>query len=303
VDPEADGWLRLATVLVGADGCWRSADPALAELLGRPEDELVGRPVSEAIDAEDLAPEWARMEHLLAGHLVAYRSEIRLRHAAGHVFWARLEATAVLDRSGAPAWSLLQLQDVSKRKRFELWGTRWILGASDLDRGSTLVSVKDAQGRYLRINRRFSEFFSIPEPELEGRDDRYLFPDSIAALMRARDRLALAAAPGWREGRDAVPQPTGPTDLVGYRFALVGARGRPYALCTVWSQPERADAARETLDRLFGHERSARERAAAGHALQLEREREARVQAPEAQRQAFDALAADAPGAILAVAD
>jgi PAS domain S-box-containing protein len=302
VDPAADSRLGLATALVGADGCWRSADPGLAELLGRPEDDLLGRPVSEAIEPEDLAPEWARMEHLLAGHLIAYRSEIRLRHAAGHVFWGRLDASAVLDRSGAPAWALLQLQDVSERKRFELWGTRWILGAADLDRGSTLISVKDAQGRYLRINRRFAEFFSIPEAELEGRDDRYLVPDSIAALMRGRDRLALAAAPGWREGRERVPQPGGPAELVGYRFALVGARGRPYALCTIWSPPQEGDAARETLDRLFVHEGSARERAAAGHERQLELERDARVHAPEAQRQALDALAAETPGAALAAA-
>jgi PAS domain-containing protein len=209
----------------------------------------------------------------------------------------------VVDRSGAPAWSLLQIQDISARKRFELWGTRWILGAVELDRGPTLVSVKDAHGRYLRINRRFGEFFSIPPDELEGRDDQYLFPDSIAALMRGRDRLALATAPGWREGRERVPQPDGPTELVGYRFALVGARGMPYALCTIWSPPGDADAARETLERLFAHEESARERAAAGHQLQLEREREARVHAPGARREALDALVAETPGAVLAVAD
>ena len=302
-NPESDVRLDLATAVVGADGCWRAVDASLSQLLGRPENELLGRPLSEVVESEHLRAEASRLEHLLAGDLLSYRSEVRLRHAAGHVFWARLDATAVLDRAGTPAWSLLQLQDVSERKRFELWGTRWIVSATDLDRGPALVSVKDVQGRYVRINRRFSEFFSIPQAELEGRDDEYLFPDSIAALMRGRDRLALAAVPGSREGRDRVPQPGGLAELVGHRFGLVGARGRPYALCTVWAAPENVDAAQEALDRLFGHEGKARERAAAGHERQLELEREARVHAPEARRRALAALADEFPGAEPAAAD
>jgi PAS domain S-box-containing protein len=47
-----------------------------------------------------------------------------------------------------------------------------------LDASPTLIFYKDTQGRYIRANRRFSDFLNIPIVDIIGKTHRELFPDS-----------------------------------------------------------------------------------------------------------------------------
>ena len=53
-----------------------------------------------------------------------------------------------------------------------------------------MVWFKDALGRYIRCNPRFSEFAGIPEATLHGKTDHDLFPKAEADHYAARDQLA-----------------------------------------------------------------------------------------------------------------
>lgn len=47
-----------------------------------------------------------------------------------------------------------------------------------LDASPTLIFYKDTRGRYIRANRKFSDFLNIPITEIIGKTHRQLFPDS-----------------------------------------------------------------------------------------------------------------------------
>jgi len=62
-----------------------------------------------------------------------------------------------------------------------------------LDHSPNLVFVKDPEGRYLFVNRRFSEVFHLTREQITGKTDRDLFPPGQAAAFRLNDRKVLEA--------------------------------------------------------------------------------------------------------------
>jgi PAS domain S-box-containing protein len=62
-----------------------------------------------------------------------------------------------------------------------------------LDNSATVIFLKDLQGRYLLVNRRYEELFHVTQSDVLGRTDYDLFPVESAEQFQANDRAALAA--------------------------------------------------------------------------------------------------------------
>lgn len=111
--------MALIGVEGGQIGRLLRVNEALISITGYPRARLTGiapltllHPDEHAALAEDLRA-------LLDGQLPAARREARLLDAEGEVVWVALTVSVVRDRSGEPSHAVLQVQDVSERKRFE----------------------------------------------------------------------------------------------------------------------------------------------------------------------------------------
>ncbi len=62
-----------------------------------------------------------------------------------------------------------------------------------MEHSSAFIAIKDAQGRYLRVNRRYAQEAGRTPEEFVGRRDEDLFPPNIVAMNAALDRRALTA--------------------------------------------------------------------------------------------------------------
>jgi PAS domain S-box-containing protein len=60
-----------------------------------------------------------------------------------------------------------------------------------LDNSPAVISLKDRDGRYLLVNRRWEELFGIANGDLTGRTDFDIFPPETAGQFRSNDRAAL----------------------------------------------------------------------------------------------------------------
>ena len=60
-----------------------------------------------------------------------------------------------------------------------------------LDNSFAVIYVKDAQGRYLLINRRYETLFHVRRDTVLGRTDYDIFPKLMADAFRANDERAL----------------------------------------------------------------------------------------------------------------
>jgi diguanylate cyclase (GGDEF)-like protein/PAS domain S-box-containing protein len=88
---------------------------AFAEMLGRSPAELVGTPIFDITDPDDLSNR-ELMRQLFADEISNYKMEKRYLHADGHPVWASLSVSLVRDADGKPLYMIGQVEDVTERK-------------------------------------------------------------------------------------------------------------------------------------------------------------------------------------------
>ncbi len=114
-----------------------------------------------------------------------------------------------------------------------------------LDNSATVIFLKDPEGRYLLVNRRYEELFHVSQADVLGRSDYDLFPVEVADQFRANDRAALAAGqPITIE--EFAPQDDGIHSYISIKFPLHAPDGRVTGICgiaTDITERKRLDAA------------------------------------------------------------
>jgi len=105
--------------LADLQGAVFQANAALAEMVGTEVRALFGSTLTGLVH-DDHAPVVARaVAELLAGERASTQGELRLRPADGRLLWALVSLTLVRDVADAPAYFIVQAQDVTERRRAE----------------------------------------------------------------------------------------------------------------------------------------------------------------------------------------
>jgi PAS domain S-box-containing protein len=117
-----------------------------------------------------------------------------------------------------------------------------------MDNSAAVIYVKDLEGRYLLINRRFEELFHVSREAVTGMTDRDLFPKARADAFRAFDRRVLAAGKAL-EAEEEVPQDDGLHTYISIKAPLYDAAGRVYAVCGISADITERKRAEEALQR------------------------------------------------------
>jgi PAS domain S-box-containing protein len=97
-----------------------------------------------------------------------------------------------------------------------------------------VVYLKDVEGRYLFINRRYEELFQVGNDAMAGKTDLDLFPKPVADSFRTNDRRVLDARRPM-EFEEVVNRNGAPRVYESLKFPLLDADGLPYALCGISS--------------------------------------------------------------------
>ena len=106
IDPRSAG-----RVLEGND--------ALCELSGYSRDQLCEMDISAITHPDDLVITAEGMRSLIEGAIPSFQAEHRILTATGTIRWVALSTSLVRDAEGDPVHRVVQLQDISERKRFE----------------------------------------------------------------------------------------------------------------------------------------------------------------------------------------
>ena len=109
----------IGMALVSFDGRVLQTNDALRLLLGRDESELVGGDFRKFVCPEDIDALNVQVASLEEREVESFTSELRCSHREGHAVWVALHCS-VFSESGSAAQSLiLQVQDISARRRAE----------------------------------------------------------------------------------------------------------------------------------------------------------------------------------------
>ncbi|MDQ3762861.1 MAG: EAL domain-containing protein [Actinomycetota bacterium] len=101
------------------EGNITDANPALLRMFGYTLEELTQFNVRSMIHPEDAASVWQAYDELIRGERDHFRTEKRYYRGDGSEIWTDLTVSLVRDESGAPAYQVALLEDVSERRRLQ----------------------------------------------------------------------------------------------------------------------------------------------------------------------------------------
>jgi diguanylate cyclase (GGDEF)-like protein/PAS domain S-box-containing protein len=111
--------LAIIDVSEGKRGRYLEVNRALCEISGYSEEQLLTTSRQAITHPEDAEAEREQFEQLLAGEIQTYAVENRTMRPDGEQLWTSVNTSLVRDDDGNPRYAIIQVQDVSERKRFE----------------------------------------------------------------------------------------------------------------------------------------------------------------------------------------
>jgi two-component system cell cycle sensor histidine kinase/response regulator CckA len=176
-----------------------------------------------------------------------YKVEFRIRRPdTGET--ADIRSVAEYDHDREVVFGIIQ--DITDRKRAEedLRENRRFLSEL-IEYSGTLIFVKDGEGRYEMINRKWEEVTGIKRGEVLGRTDEELFPGPIGQQFRRND-VEVMEAGVVQEKEEILDDPKGRRFFISIKFPLRGENGEVRGLCGVTTEiteRKRAEEERRSL--------------------------------------------------------
>jgi PAS domain S-box-containing protein len=145
---------------------------------------------------------------------------------------------------------LCSVIDISERKR-----SRKALIESQnrlreiLDNTETCVYVKDLEGRYQFVNRRFEELFQLRLDALLGKTDEEIFPKSLAETFRQND-IEVVERGETIQVKEIAPHEDGPHLYLSSKFPLRNQHGEIHAIAGISTDITQMDQQEREVERL-----------------------------------------------------
>jgi len=244
--------IGMALVSIERDGAGvlLRVNKALCDITGYAEKDLVGVDFHSIAHPQDYDPDIHYVPWMMAGEISQYEVEKRLRHADGHLIWAQLTTSLVRDGQGRPLYLISQVQDITERKEAgrELLETSERLQAI-IDNTPAVIYMKDRDGRFNLVNRRFEMLHHVSGGEVIGKTEHELFPAEIADAGRADDLKVLHSGLAL-ELEEMIEADGDRRTFLTTKFPLldpaVSARV-PYAVCAISADITERKRAEEAL--------------------------------------------------------
>lgn len=158
-------YTAVGMALAAVDGRFWRVNRALCDMLGYTDAQMLAIRIADITHADDWPALQQAFQHALAGEQISFRLENRYWHQHGRLLWGYLSVTLLRDEAGAPLRFILQLQDVTERKRMEdeLRQERALLADRVSERTEALSKANAELSRAVRLK---DEFLAIMSHEL-----------------------------------------------------------------------------------------------------------------------------------------
>ena len=178
-------------VVILQDARYQFVNPAFTELFGYSREEAIGDfDPFQLVPDNDKAEVRRRFEARLAGEEIPKTLRVDLVAKDGTMVPCETSG-AMIQYRGRPA-DLVIIRDITERKKAEegLRESEARLRAI-MDNSPTAIFLKDTEGHYLLVNRRFEEWFDPTAGKTNGKTPYDLFSREDADFFTAADRMVL----------------------------------------------------------------------------------------------------------------
>jgi len=115
-----------------------------------------------------------------------------------------------------------------------------------LDNTTSVIYLKDKEGRYILINSQFEDLFHVTKEKVLGKTDHDIFPGEIAEAFRANDLKVLEANIPF-EMEEIAPHDDGPHTYISVKFPIYGRKGLIIGICGISTDITERKRAEEAL--------------------------------------------------------
>ncbi len=112
----ANNYAVIGMALVSPQGRWLKVNPALCELVGYSEDELLATNFQSLTYPDDLDIDLDFVQKVLTKKVNSYEIEKRYIHKHGQIIWVLLNVSLVWHANGTPKYFVSQIQNITERK-------------------------------------------------------------------------------------------------------------------------------------------------------------------------------------------
>lgn len=112
----AFNYAAIGMAIVDLDGRFLQVNPALLNIVGYDESEMLATDFQSITHPDDLESDVALARQLMAGEIDHYHMEKRYLHKLGQIVWIQLSVSVARDRAGRACFAISQIQDITDRK-------------------------------------------------------------------------------------------------------------------------------------------------------------------------------------------
>ena len=230
------------------DGRYVAANRAWSSRHGIAADQIFGKTDLELFPAARAANNIAEDQRVVLGC-----SELRFERVHvinGEARWFETIKSPLMDEHKVVTGTVGISRDITERRRAEaaLRESEARLQAI-MDNSAALICLRDPQGRYLLVNRRYAEMLQLTPDQFAGKSPAAFFSAELARQILAEDqRVVETRAPSTCELR--VPTAHGVRVFISNTFALLDAAGAPCAVGCVGTDITQHERDAETLRRV-----------------------------------------------------
>jgi PAS domain S-box-containing protein len=103
---------------------------------------------------------------------------------------------------------------------------------SIIDNAAAVIYLKDAQGNYLLINKRYEALFDTSNDQIKGKNDYDIFPAKVADVLRKNDQKVIDVNRAM-EFEEVIPHDGDPHIYISVKFPLCDASKIPTSVCSI----------------------------------------------------------------------
>ncbi|HSN09931.1 MAG TPA: PAS domain S-box protein [Hanamia sp.] len=199
-------------------------------------DELVGMSFSDIIDIEWLEIAKEKYRRQIENNIDETFLEFAIRTKYGDLKW--VEQTAVLlTENNVPVGFQCVIKDISEKKEMEEVVKKYEIALvqnqerlqSILDNATSLIYLKDLDGKYLLINKQFKQILNVTESTVIGKTDFDFNPEEQAKRYKETDEKVIKTCKPV-EFEEIIEMHDGKHILLIIKFPLINAQNKLYGI-------------------------------------------------------------------------
>ncbi len=216
--------------IVSVEGVIVYESKAVEHILGIESGSRVGTKVFDSVHPDDTERVMREFAEMLKIPESRSSIELRFRHKNGNYIWIEASGQNLLhhpDINGI----LVNSRDVTARKNAQMALIREQMFLTGIiENSDNLIFVKDTEGRYELVNRKWESITGKDRAQVLGKNDEQLFPGPDGVTFRENDLLAMKGSKAI-EKEEMLGEGEGARYFLSLKFPLYDSLGKVRGMC------------------------------------------------------------------------